>query len=222
MTAMSQTYHLLRRNGIWSYRRRVPTHLIEAFGKEFIQFSLGTRSLKEAKKRRAAEELKWSTRFEAAETELGGSASETNAAPAAAARLLSRDEVIRLVQEYVERSDQRVRVGLLRDLPESEDQKAEMKFRKEVDLQTLRDRDDPDAAASIYVAGRNILGGAGLSIEALPSTEFAEFLELVRRALLEIEQRKLARLDDDHRHLFFDQLFSPSRASQVTLGELAP
>ena len=32
-----------------------------------IQFSLETSSLKEAKKRRAAEDLKWSTQFEAAE-----------------------------------------------------------------------------------------------------------------------------------------------------------
>ena len=53
---MSQTYHLLRRNGVWSYRRRVPTHLVETFGKEFIQFSLATRNLKEAQKRRAAED----------------------------------------------------------------------------------------------------------------------------------------------------------------------
>ena len=62
---MSQTYHLIKRNGVWSYRRRVPTHLVRLLGKKTIQFSLHTASLKEAKKRRAAEDLKWSTRFEA-------------------------------------------------------------------------------------------------------------------------------------------------------------
>src|ERR687895_1060930 len=81
MTAMSHTYHLMRRNGVWSYRRRVPTHLVESFGKEIIQFSLATRNLKEALKRRAAEDLKWSTRFEAAEKDLGRGGSETNREP---------------------------------------------------------------------------------------------------------------------------------------------
>jgi integrase len=220
MTAMSQTYHLLRRNGVWSYRRRVPTHLVEAFGKEIIQFSLATRSLTEAKKRRAAEDLKWSTRFEAAEKSLGRGASNPDperAAPPA----LSRGEVIRLVQEYVEQTDERARQSLLCDPPESEDQKAEMKVRKEVDLQTLRDRDDPNAAASIYLTGKKILGGAGVSIEGLPYPEFVEFVELVRRALVEVEQRKLARLNDDHQHPFFDQLFGGDRSPQVTFGELA-
>jgi hypothetical protein len=53
--AVSQTCHLNRRNGVWHYRRRVPVALAKSLGKTFVQFSHGTASLKEAKKRRALE-----------------------------------------------------------------------------------------------------------------------------------------------------------------------
>src|ERR1051325_6086479 len=110
MTAMSQTYHLIRRNGVWSYRRRVPTHLLQTFGKSVIQFSLRTSDLKEAKKRRSAEDLKWSTRFEAAESGAPNTGrSETGAHDIAARRLLSARELVCLVQDYVEQTDQRSR-----------------------------------------------------------------------------------------------------------------
>src|SRR5262249_16620436 len=36
-----------------------------------------------------------------------------------------------------------------------------------------------------------------------------------------IDNRYLARLADDHRHVFFDQLFNPSRQPRVSFGELA-
>src|ERR1700722_6684600 len=125
MRPVSQTYHLVRRNGIWSYRRRVPTHLVAAIGKKLIQFSLATSNLKEAKKRRAAEDLKWSTRFEAAEKNGGGiDEAKTVAEDNSGVPRLSDREVIRLVQEYVEQTDDRARDRLMRDPPESEAQKA--------------------------------------------------------------------------------------------------
>src|SRR5262249_26318260 len=39
--------------------------------------------------------------------------------------------------------------------------------------------------------------------------------------LLELDKRRLARLADDHRYAFFDQLFNPSRQPRVSFGELA-
>jgi hypothetical protein len=50
MKKVSSKHHLSRRNGVYNYRRRVPTHLVEALGKKMIQFSLGTSNLSEAKK----------------------------------------------------------------------------------------------------------------------------------------------------------------------------
>jgi hypothetical protein len=40
---------LLRRNGHYYYRRRVPLHLVATLGKNVVQLSLQTTSLKEAK-----------------------------------------------------------------------------------------------------------------------------------------------------------------------------
>ncbi|MFI5011784.1 MAG: DUF6538 domain-containing protein [Hyphomicrobiales bacterium] len=71
MRAVSQTCHLIRRNGVRSDRRRVPAALVSHIGKPFVQFSLGATSLKEAKKLHATEDLKWSMRFEAASSRWG-------------------------------------------------------------------------------------------------------------------------------------------------------
>ena len=45
--------------------------------------------------------------------------------------------------------------------------------------------------------------------------------ELVRRGLLVFTRRRLARLADDHSHMFFDQLFDPGRSANATSGQLA-
>src|SRR4051794_21856056 len=121
MEALSQTYHLMRRNGVWSYRRRVPAHLVPTFGKPVIQFSLRTSDLREAKKRRAAEDLKWSTRFEVAENRACDTGKSEKGADTLPGRPpLSAREVVRLVQDYVEQTDKRARDRLMSDPPESE------------------------------------------------------------------------------------------------------
>jgi uncharacterized protein DUF6538 len=211
MEKVSSKHHLCRRHGVFYYRRRVPTHLIKSIGKKTIQFSLGTSKLSEAKKRRAAEDLKWSTQFETMEKSLSSKhAPTTNTDAATATSPLSQNEVIRLVQEYVERSDERGHQRFISDPPQSERQKADMKADIEVAQQILSNRHDPRADEAIYDAGKKILQPSGISIDD-PRVPYAEFTEYVRRALLELDQRNLARLDDDHQHLFFDQQFNPTR-----------
>lgn len=221
MKKVSLTHHLIRRNGVWHYRRRVPTSLVKTLGKNIIQFSLGTPHLKEAKKRRAAEDLKWSTQFEMTEQKVGlpGTSQQAQDSPVIGL-VLSEREVIRLVHDYVERTDARSRDRLLHEPPESEQQKAEIRSDIEIGQQILRNRDDPRADEIIQAAGQKVLQGVGLSIddERVPYAAFAEF---VRRGLLELDQRKLARLDDDHGKAFFDQQFNPGRPADVTFGELA-
>jgi hypothetical protein len=67
MNKMPETHHLTRRQSVWYFRRRVPPHLVAAFGKRMLQFSLGTTSLKEAKRRREIADIEWSAKFAAAE-----------------------------------------------------------------------------------------------------------------------------------------------------------
>jgi hypothetical protein len=219
MEKVSSKHHLCRRNGVYYYRRRVPTHLIEALGKKTIQFSLGTSNLSEAKKQRAAEDLKWSTQFETVEKSLSSKDASVNGSPATVSAL-STAEVIRLVQEYVERTDRRSQEKFIEDPPETEQQKADIKADIEQGQQILRNRDDPRADEIVYQAGQKILQPAGLSID-YPGVPYAEFTAFVRRALFELDQRKLARLDDDYRHAFFDRQFGPSYRPSVTFGELA-
>jgi len=221
MEKVSSTYHLCRRNGVFYYRRRVPTHLVDAFGKKDIQFSLGTTNLSQAKKQRAAEDLKWSTRFETMEKSLTTHASAAKKASSLFADPpLPRGEVIRLVQEYVARTDQRNSERSIDDPPDSEQQKAEIKADLELGQAILRSKDDPRADEIVYHAGQQILQHAGISGND-PRIPYAEFTELVRRALLELDRRGLARLDDDHRHAHFDHQFDPSYRPVVTFGELA-
>jgi len=56
---------LLRRNGVYYYRRRVPLSVIDKLGRKVVQLSLHTTSLKEAKRLRTLRDLEWDARFEA-------------------------------------------------------------------------------------------------------------------------------------------------------------
>ncbi|MFZ0673461.1 MAG: hypothetical protein WAM50_24530, partial [Pseudolabrys sp.] len=86
-----------------------------------------------------------------------------------------------------------------------------------LDAQILRDRDDPQADEWIYHTGKEILQRAARSIDD-PALPRAAFVEWIRRGLLELDNSTLARLADDHRHAFFDQLFEPSRQPWVRFG----
>lgn len=200
----------MRRNGIYYYRRRIPTDLIAVFGKREIQRSLGTTKPKEAEKRAAVEDLKWHEQFAAAAVDLSaanGSPPSTVAGPP-----LSEAEAIRLVQEYVERADERMRRRLTADPPATEKQKAEMIADAETGAQIVRHRDDPRSDELVYAAGQEILSAAGRSADD-PDLDYAAFAEWVRRGLIELDRRKLSHLQDEHEASFFDDLFSPLRRS---------
>jgi hypothetical protein len=112
---------------------------VPSFGKTFVQRSLGTTNLAEAKKLRSAEDLKWSVRFEAAEKALAESAGRTSdGASLPPGQPLSEREVIRLVQEYVEQVDAHRSRRLAAEPPECEDEKAEIIADTEYSRQILR------------------------------------------------------------------------------------
>jgi len=218
---VSGNNHLSRRSGVYYYRRRVPNELVKPIGKTFIQFSLGTANLKEARKLRTAKDLEWDVRFEDCTKKINASSkaplansTSTDAPP------LSEAEMIRLVHHYVDRMDERSRKRLIADPPASEQEKAEMIKEARIDAQIIRDRDDPQADQWISLSMNEILQAAGKSIND-PTLPKAAFAELVRRALQELDNRRLAHLAEDHRQTFFDHLFNPSRPPQVTFGQLA-
>ncbi len=217
---MAQTNHLSRRNNVWYYRRRVPLALVETFRKTNIQFSLGTSDLKEAKKLRAAAELKWNARFEDAEkVQAVKNGAGSQSAPPPETNALTERKIISLVRDFVEREDAHDQQRLLSDPPTSEEERKYIKTDTEYALQIIKNRDDPRADELIYAAGSKILQSLGRSIddEDIP---YAVFAEWVRRGLLELEKRSLGRITDDHQRSFLDQAFDPHRAPIVTFGAL--
>jgi len=220
MKKVSGNQHLHRRNSVYYYRRRVPQHLIEKIGKKFVQNSLNTTSLAEAKKRRALRDLEWDARFDALE-DAAPPPKSAKSLPTVNSTKLSDGELLRLVREYVERKDKEFSKSFAEDPPQSEREKAEMRAETGFDAQTLRDRDDPQADEWIYHTGKEILQQAGKSIDDPDLPHRVAFAEWIRRGLLELDNRTLARLADDHRHAFFDQLFNPSRQPRVSFGQLA-
>ncbi|WP_036289979.1 site-specific integrase [Methylosinus sp. PW1] len=216
MEKVSDTHHLVNRKGVWYYRRRVPKALVKAVGKAVIQYSLDTSKKAEAKKRRELEDVKWSAQFEvllAPQTALPATAP-------AHPHAISKRQLVELVRQYVDRMDEQFQDRYAADPPESEEQKAEMRVDVEIGIGMLVSADDPRGQERVTGVGERIVAAAGQNgvDVALP---YAAFAELVRRALLEIDRRKLARLDDDHQHVFFDQLFNPQSPKQTTFGELA-
>ena len=220
MKKVAGNQRLLRRNSVYYYRRRVPLHLVKEIGKQFIQHSLNTTSLAQAKKLRALKDLEWDVRFDGLQKDANPWPNSTNSQHSVNSTQLSEGDLLRLVREYVERKDEEFRKSFAGHPPESEREKAEMSMEAKLDAQIIRDRDDPQADQWVYSTGKEILQAAGKSIDdpALPHAAFAEW---VRRGLLELDKRSLARLADDHGHAFFDQLFNPSRPPQVSFGELA-
>ena len=217
---MAESHHLVCRKGVWYYRRRVPEHLIEVIGKTVIQHSLDTKIFKQAKRLREVKDVEWSARFAAAETGRDQTSSPEDVPTERSQRALPDSQLAQLVFDYVGRMDARYQTRAVNDPPDSEEQRREMEADIDVSRQMLQSRDDPRGDEQVYSAGQRILEAAGIAREEL-GPQWRSFDELVRRGLLELEQRRLARLTDDHHHSYFDRMFDGARPPAVTFGELA-
>lgn len=215
MKKVADSLHLVCRAGVWYYRRRVPEPARAAVGKDFVQFSLKTTSKAEAKKLREAWDLRWSAEFEKA-------SSTVDDQPGIASNgwALTEAGAVRLVREYVERLDKRFQDRQFTDGPESEARRAEIVADIEYGAQMLRDLDDPRGAERVFAAEKKLTSETGAEPGPGGITE-AAFAELVRRGLLEIDYRKLARLADDYSRRSLDPLFDPAAPPLLTFAELA-
>jgi hypothetical protein len=196
---------LLRRKAVYYYRRRVPLHLVNKIGKKVIQLSLQTTSLKEAKKRRTLCDLQWDARFDAYSN---SSPDNENLQTSAVSHPVSQSELVQLVRDYVERQGRRAEQQAV--APDNAAERAEMKMEEEFVAQTLRVPENQQTQEWVYHAGNDVLEAVGKSFDD-PDVPGEALAELVRRGLLELNRRRLARLADDHSRSFFDQLFDPGR-----------
>ena len=90
----------------------------------------------------------------------------------------------------------------------------------DVSRQILQNRDDPRGDQEVYITGRRILELAGIT-QKEQGPQWTAFYESVRRGLLELDRRQLARINDDYHHPYIDRMFDGARPPAVTFGELA-
>ena len=208
---MSDTHHMIRKNGRWHYNRRLKKSLVglvidERITKDhLIRYSLNTSNHKAAVRYRNCEDVKWDAIFQAAE--------EGRPLP------LTKNQAIKLVQEYVARTDREWQQKLERDGPEDEQQRLDMKIEAGTSEQVLTDLDDPRSDVHISRSVDKLLKHGHFELTG-HSVPYSVLGELVRRGLLELFRRQQARLGDDHSVEFIDQLFSPKAQIRATFGDV--
>src|SRR5262245_578732 len=211
MSKMPSTYRLLNRKGVWYYRRRVPPELIERMGMEVVSLSLDTKDLKQAQGKRELKDLEWSARFEA----LAALPSPVNGSQSGK-KLITAQEAQNLIRVYVEKS-LRPFARRCEDTPPKDDaERQEMAKQIDIDATILSSVGDPQHDELVAVSLDRVLRGYSIN----PSTE-PELASFHRRALLEIQRRKLDTLNSRFDRPYIDTLFAPDQKPELSFGELA-
>jgi integrase len=217
--------HLHNRGGVWYYRRRVPADRVDAIGRKTIFLSLQTRDLKEARSLRDLQDVEWNARFEACDAVAPQLMVESSAAAAAANQPavlsgMDRAQIVRMVQDYVARMDARMERRHEDHGPSDEQDRWDRVGDAMEELRILKNLDDPRCDELLSYGERQISVDKPSESSGDIFTTPAAF-ELLRRALIELGSRQLARLNDDRGQPFFDTLFSPSQHVATTFGNLA-
>lgn len=179
MSELADRKHLLQRNGVWYYRRRVPDHMRETLGKKFIQHSLNTKSIKDAIKSRNAFDVRFDMEFEEIEPNVDQSG-------------LPNPEFSVRLTKYVNEKVLRFETRYINDAPENRNQIEGIVADKETELQILSDPAHPLRHQWVESAAVQLTGGQ--RIDGLTSLEVDE---AVRRSLIEALTREVALLRED-------------------------
>jgi integrase len=215
MEKVADNQFLQKRGDNWSYFRRVPAHLVPLLKRTFIKKSLSTSDIKKARSLRNIETVRVDALF--ARLERNGIA-----ALPGETKLGAKHVSLPVLEEYIRKAvttiDRQSEDRLAADPASSADELGDMRFNAEIELGILKNPDDPRRDEWIASFGERVLRDAGAEIEN--REELIRFGSLVRRALIELQVRKLGRYDDDpagHR----DPLFDPKRKPEVSFKALA-
>lgn len=218
---MADRTHLVPVGDTYYFRLRVPKDLLAYFGKTYIKKSLGTKSVKEAKKLRTIELLKCEAQFAAAREAMANDGSPLPVDGASTPQNISEcsiDLLTAYVRSAVARDTEGYAAELQSDGPQDLDDLKEWRDRAEEEWQIMTDPGDPRRDQALRSFGKRILVREGYS----PKTPLTpEFLDLVRRANLELNRRWADRLDDRYDRPFHDQLFDPAAKPVVTVKALS-
>lgn len=175
--------HLLKRKSVWYYRRRVPDHLIPAFGQSYIQQSLKTRSTSEARKHRNILDVRYDAEFDAlSQARIG----VDDQAVEGRLKRLASGELADRVAAYVEEQVAKFEKRFVNNPPNSATELEDMRREKEIDLQTLVDPGHPDQHLAVHRTYERLFQGRDLDDVTEP-----EAAEIVRRGLISILRQEL-------------------------------
>lgn len=208
---MSDTYRLVARKGTWYYRRRVPDHLRVAIGRDVIQVSLGTKQKADAKRHRTMQDLEWDARFAALEQQ------GTDLTVKTSTTAIPLEDVVR---DYVRRMDRKAASRELQHAPTDLHELQAARDNLQVELGILGDPADPRQDELVSHAWDQMLNEAQLPFEPAGSAR-EQFHAMVRRALIELCRRRLARVSDQFERSHFDDLFNPAHRREMSFGEMA-
>ncbi|WP_273726095.1 site-specific integrase [Brucella gallinifaecis] len=211
---MSDTFHLLKRGDVWHYYRRVPTHLVNALGKKFIKRSLGVTNKVEAKSLRTIEDLKVDALFASFEKQDSSSVSLTGGVGDVSLSVLTEH-----VRKTVLKLDKKNASQFLLDPPDDNEVLHEMQQSSAIELGILQDLNNPQRTQWAEKLAKDIFSDLG--VNSLPSETNVKFMDVVRRALIELNRRKIDRYNDVNNKNYHDILFMAQTEDVVTLGNLS-
>lgn len=214
MEKVAKYLHLIKRNGIWHYNRRVPKQLVSVVGRSFIKQSLKTRDLAEAKQLRAKLDVRTDALF--ADAECNGV--EANSSKEAKGHLSPLSVLVDHLRLTVEKRDARTAYNFAEDQPRDKDELRHLVSDAEMQLEALTEPGHPDKGWLVGSHVDRLLRELGAEIDSENSIQFDD---LMRRALIELQRRKLARYESRFERTFFDALFGSEQAATPTLGEIA-
>lgn len=210
---MADTQRLLRRGDTYHYHRRVPLHLVDIIGKKFIRRSLGTDSLKEARRLRTVED---------ARTELMFRDAEKGIKPIAGRAGVSLEALTVYVRDTVEEMDRQTAERFALSPPADKQSLADLVAEAEIDLSILTDLTDPRQEETVAWQADRIAHAN--SLDLTDASLLAQFAELVRRGLVEVARRRIGRLTNKNGKTFHDAVFDPASkpTAPASMAKLDP
>ena len=197
---MSKTQNLFRRNGTYYYRVRVPLDLVESIGKSEVKKSLGTSDYNEAKKRRNTLAVEFDEIFNTARDK------KNEVSPNDWS--LTKGNALELAREYFDSEDEKARVRDIEEYHSTTDTALILSNLCE-DVRDFKDTDDPGTQSITQSIARKILSAMNVELQVTNPVHDV-FLEYLRRALVELTRREIARLKQDYTDQYTDVLFAPS------------
>jgi integrase len=181
---VSRGDHLLRRNGVYYYRRRVPRHAVATVGHKEISHGLGTSNLTEAKRFRNELDVRYDRIFADASRLALTPQAEPQANPVT-------PDVLASVDKYIAKLRARARQDYFANPPFNNDERFDMRVSVGTRIGILEDLDDPGAEDYVGSVLRKVVPDNRPDLLANVSLG-----EIVRRGLLTVEREALARIED--------------------------